>query len=240
MDQERDSLGNSLLLTDELERPSKPTALTFSGGVSEYLFGREHQDFGDIAKPLAEEIRQQLGAHATLPVVDPGVGIRATVIGASQFTVQVSGKTIYLSNPEILPLRNVPVVHLPVPELITAEAVAAAVRRGLTRTDLSPDAQVALALEWLRDPEYRDLLTFCRGIVQALAPDGAPHKPLVVLVDGDVGKTIGHLLHEELGWPGPLISIDGVHLNELDFVDVGELMTPPGVVPLVIKSLVFS
>jgi ethanolamine utilization protein EutA (predicted chaperonin) len=26
----------------------------------------------------------------------------------------------------------------------------------------------------------------------------------------------------------------------LDFVDVGELVTPPGVIPLVIKSLVFS
>ena len=28
--------------------------------------------------------------------------------------------------------------------------------------------------------------------------------------------------------------------KDLDFVDIGEMMTPPGVVPLVIKSLVFS
>ena len=32
--------------------------------------------------------------------------IRATVIGASQYTVQVSGNTIYLSHPELLPLRK--------------------------------------------------------------------------------------------------------------------------------------
>jgi ethanolamine utilization protein EutA len=37
-------------------------------------------------------------------------GIRATVIGASQFTVQVSGSTIGIG--ARLPLRNVPVVPL--------------------------------------------------------------------------------------------------------------------------------
>jgi len=36
------------------------------------------------------------------------------------------------------------------------------------------------------------------------------------------------------------LSIDGVQLQELDFVDVGELISPPGVVPVVIKSLLFS
>jgi ethanolamine utilization protein EutA len=43
-----------------------------------------------------------------------------------------------------------------------------------------------------------------------------------------------------LHWPGKIMSIDGVQLQDLDFVDVGELMTPPGIVPVVIKSLLFS
>ena len=51
---------------------------------------------------------------------------------------------------------------------------------------------------------------------------------------------MGRLLQEELGMPGKLVSIDGVQLQELDFVDVGELISPPGVVPVVIKSLLFS
>ena len=37
-------------------------------------------------------------------------GIRATVIGASQYTTQVSGSTIFVSPLEPLPLRNVPVI----------------------------------------------------------------------------------------------------------------------------------
>jgi ethanolamine utilization protein EutA len=55
-----------------------------------------------------------------------------------------------------------------------------------------------------------------------------------------VGGILGQLLKMELELPGALISVDGVQLQELDFVDVGELINPPGVVPVVIKSLLFS
>jgi len=75
-----------------------------------------------------------------------------------------------------------------------------------------------------------------QGIVRAL---GSRENLLILMIDGDVGKTFGHLLQDELGFSGKLISIDGVHLHDLDFVDVGELYEPPGVVPVVIKSLLF-
>jgi ethanolamine utilization protein EutA (predicted chaperonin) len=76
--------------------------------------------------------------------------------------------------------------------------------------------------------------------MRAVAPDGRREQPLLLMIDGDVGKTIGNLLHRELGLIGEVISIDGVQLQDLDFVDVGELLSPPGVVPVVIKSLLFS
>jgi ethanolamine utilization protein EutA len=60
------------------------------------------------------------------------------------------------------------------------------------------------------------------------------------MIDGDVGRSIGHLLDHELDDPGKVVSIDGVQLQELDYVDVGEMIIPPGVVPVVIKSLLFS
>jgi ethanolamine utilization protein EutA len=60
------------------------------------------------------------------------------------------------------------------------------------------------------------------------------------MIDGDVGKTFGRLMHRELNWPGKIVSIDGVELQELDYVDVGALIAPPGVVPVVIKSLLFA
>ena len=36
-----------------------------------------------------------------------------------------------------------------------------------------------------------------------------------------------------------MISVDGVTLSELDFVDIGEMLETSGAVPVVIKSLVF-
>jgi ethanolamine utilization protein EutA len=38
----------------------------------------------------------------------------------------------------------------------------------------------------------------------------------------------------------PLVSIDGLQLVELDYVDVGELIQPANVVPVVVKSLAFA
>ena len=51
-----DTLGQKLMLTEPLRRTAEPTALTFSGGVSEYIFGTEPQQYGDIAMPLAKAI----------------------------------------------------------------------------------------------------------------------------------------------------------------------------------------
>jgi ethanolamine utilization protein EutA len=63
--------------------------------------------------------------------------------------------------------------------------------------------------------------------------------PLVVALDGDIGRSLGGILAEELGVTADLVAIDGLQLVELDFVDVGELIQPANVVPVVVKSLAF-
>jgi ethanolamine utilization protein EutA len=237
-----DALGQALLLTSPLSRSVTPRAITLSGGVAEYVFGYESRNYGDIARELAEELRAELRRRATLTLIDPGQRIRATVIGASQFTVQVSGKTIHLPRPAVLPVRNVPVVPvgLDLGGAIDGGAITAAIRAGLARLDLAPDAPVAIALSWRGDPDYPRIAATGAAIMAAVAPDGRRSQPLLLMVDGDLGKTIGRILTEELSLNGDLVSIDGVELAELDFVDVGALISPPGVVPVVIKSLLFD
>ncbi len=237
-----DALGQALLLTAPLPRGAAPQAITFSGGVSEYIFAYENCNYGDIARLLAEELRTELRRRTSLPLIDPGQRIRATVIGASQFTVQVSGKTIHLPRPGVLPVRNVPVVPvgLNLAGAIDGAAIAAAIRAGLVRLDLPPDARVAIAFSWRGDPDYPRIAATGAAIMAAVAPDGRRREPLLLMIDGDIGSTIGRILTEELGFAGDLIAIDGVELAELDFVDVGELISPPGVVPVVIKSLLFD
>lgn len=238
-----EGLGMRLQLTDALPRRKTPAALSFSGGVSEYVFGRENRDYGDIAQMLAMELINQLEKRVVVPVADPGQGIRATVIGASQFTVQVSGKTIYLPDRTVVPVHNVPVVHLDMDlsDEIDPVAVTEAIRSGAERMDMTTESCMAIAFVWQGDPEARRLEAVGKGIVGAVAPNGRRDAPLLLMIDGDVGKTLGYLMHKELGVPpGCLVSVDGVQLQSLDFVDVGEMINPAGVVPVVIKSLLFS
>jgi ethanolamine utilization protein EutA len=238
-----DRLGMALQLTEPLVLSETPELLTFSGGVSEYVLYREEQEFGDIAKLLADSLRAQLKQRLPLPVADPGHGIRATVIGASQFTVQVSGKTIYLPDSSVLPVHNVPVVY-PALDLsgdsIDPAVVTRALREGLDKMDLNPQATIAIALRWEGIPIYHRLEAVGRGIMDAVAPKGHRQSPLMLIIDGDVGELLGQVLHKELGLSGGLVSLDGIQLQELDFVDLGQLLEPPGVVPVVIKSLLFS
>ena len=242
LDAPSDPLGESLLLTERLPRPRAPTAITFSGGVAEYMFGHEDKEYGDIAKMLASELARELSQRSGLTLIDPGHRIRATVIGASQFTVQVSGKTIYLPDPYVLPVHNVPVVRVDLGsgEIIDPQSLAVAIRAGVDEIDLDRTGSVAIAFSWRGDPEHSRLKAMGEGIVQALAPLKDRIKLLFLMIDGDIGKTLGRLLHRELHWPGKLVSIDGMELQELDYVDVGELIAPPGVVPVVIKSLLFA
>jgi ethanolamine utilization protein EutA len=244
LDAPRDSLGAALALTDPLPRPAAaaPALLTFSGGVSEYIFGTEQREYGDIAKLLAAELTHQLSRRTGLALVEPGGRIRATVIGASQFTVQVSGKTIYLPDPDILPVHNIPVVHLGIDLAgdIDSAAMADAIRAGIAHMDVDPQGRMAIAFAWRGDPEYARLKAAATAIADAIAPNHRRDALLVLMIDGDVGRSIGHLLEHELSVPRRIISIDGVQLQEFDFVDIGAPISPPGVVPVVIKSLLFS
>lgn len=238
----KDSLGKALALTEPLPAEPKPEAFTFSGGVGEYIFTYEEREYGDVAKHLAKALTERLAARTKIPLIDPGQRIRATVIGASQFTVQVSGKTIYLGDAGALPVHNIPVVRPPLDlsGALDETAIAKAILDAVSIMDMEPGQRLALAFTWEGDPEYSRLAAMGRAVKKALAPDGRRDELLVVMIDGDIGKTFGRLLREELDMPGRLISIDGVQLQELDFVDVGELIDPPGVVPVVIKSLLFS
>jgi ethanolamine utilization protein EutA len=238
-----DPLGQALLLTEPLPRSIEPRALTFSGGVAEYMFGHESEEFGDIAKLLASALAAELSRRSGLPLIDPGQRIRATVIGASQFTVQVSGKTIYLPDPYVLPVHNVPVVRVGLAAAgadIEPEGLAAALRAGVDEIEFDHHGRIGIAFAWHGDPEHARLKAAGEGVVRALAPLADRIKLLVLMIDGDIGKTFGRLLHRELNWPGKIVSIDGMELQELDYVDVGELIAPPGVVPVVIKSLLFA
>jgi ethanolamine utilization protein EutA len=234
-----DGLGRSLRLTEPLPRTAAAEYVTFSGGVAEYIGGRDVPDYGDIARVLAEEVTSQLTARAAVPVEAASQRIRATVIGASQFSAQISGKTTHISATETLPVRNIPVVRLrqPVPDRLDPEAIAAQFRDSARRRDADLSLPVALSFAWRGHASYQRLAAMARAVAAAAGPDGGL---LVLVVDADIAQSLGAILKEETGLRRSLIALDGIELKELDFIDIGGYLDPPGVVPVVIKSLLFA
>jgi len=236
-----DSGTAALLRLDPLRSGRKPDVVSFSGGISEYIYGREDRAFGDLGPAFARAILARIKTWG--PRIEPSdEGIRATVIGASQYTIQVSGSTIFVAPQDVLPLRNVPIITPDLPlddDTLDIPKIAAAVQIALRRLDLHEGEQtVALCYRWRKSATFARLDSFCRGVTAGLAKALDRGLPLVLVGDGDIGGLIGIHCLEETRLPNAIVSIDGIVLKEFDFIDIGALLETSGAVPVVIKSLV--
>lgn len=241
-----DALGSALLVTEawpEHLANIPIDAVTFSGGVSEYIYGRETRSFGDLGHDLAHKLRHALSHHQVASAIwDPGQGIRATVIGAAQFSVQTSGNTIHITDPKALPIHNLPVLFCRFDGTgeIDRGAVAASVRAALAEADRADgDGPIALAFPWHGNPLHARMRAVAEGLCAALPNTIAGRHPLVLLIDGDVGKSLGRILHYETAPGSNVVAIDGVQLKHLDYVDIGPVIDVSNVVIVIIKSLLF-
>src|SRR5580698_5062523 len=193
--------GAALLRLDPLSFRGKVVNVSFSGGVSEYIYGGEAKAFGDLGPQLAAELRTRLKDWGP-QLARPEARIRATVIGASQYTMQVSGSTIFVSPMETLPLRNVPVIAPALAldgEAIDPAAIELAIKTALKRLDLGGgESPVAVFVPWRGSATFRRLDDFCKGAADGLAAVIAYGHPIVLAGDGDVGGLMGIHYCEEM------------------------------------------
>jgi ethanolamine utilization protein EutA len=236
---------DTLYLTDPLAGAGEVQAAMFSGGVAEYVYGRETRDFGDMGLLLGSALRRRIDTGALpWPVLPAGECIRATALGASEYSVQLSGNTTYISSPgRLLPRRNLQVLQPNYqcgPE-IDPDALAQSIRAHFKAFDLvEGEAEVALAFRWTGAPSYQRVAAFASGIVQAMSATLEKKLPLYLILDGDLAHTLGNLLREEMEVASELLVIDGIVLWDFDYIDLGRIRMPSGTVPVTVKSLVFS
>jgi ethanolamine utilization protein EutA len=211
--------------------------ILFSGGVSEYIYGRETAGFGDLGSDLGRAIRSEAGKYR-LNILDAGEGIRATVIGASQYTVQLSGETIFIPESLALPVRNLRVFVANVDwQAPVADRTAAVVRQILVdRDEEVRGAPFVLAFSTPPFSGYGAVQEMARGIDFALETVSAGDRPMALVFVQNVGQVVGGMLSAKWNMP----CVDEVSLSELDFIDVGEVVPGEGFVPVVIKSLAFG
>ena len=220
----------------------RPDHVVLSGGVAELIGSPIGDSFDDLGPQLATSLEQHLRTAGirTEPSVER---IRATVIGASQFAVQLSGNTVHVSeSARLLPVHGLPVVSVVIPDepFPTATAIAAAIDRGARLHDLDERTDpVAIAIRWDGEPRYERLRAIAEALASTHLAAARRHAPLVVALQADIAASLGSVLTSELGIAG-VVAIDGLELNELDYIDIGEQILPAGTLPVVIKSLVFA
>src|SRR5256884_5607228 len=234
-----------LFLTDPIHELGRIDGIMFSGGVGEYVYGREDRDFGDMGRRLGQAICRRIDKGALpWPLLQAGECIRATALGASEYSVQLSGNTSYISKPgELLPRRNLQVLQpsYVCGEVVDAANLAKAIRAHFTAFDLvEGEGEVALALRWQGAPSYERISAFAEGIRHGLATTIERRRPIYLMLDGDIAQTLGAILREELLVESEILAIDGVVLRDFDYIDLGKIRLPSYTVPVTIKSLVFS
>ena len=233
-----------LWLSPPLDISSGCDAVVFSGGVSEYVYGHERDPHGDLGAPLGKALRRRIDdGQLPGPLVSARECIRATVMGAAQHTVQVSGNTIYRSDDSLLPRKNLQVLRPPV-DLegdIDPAVMARTIRTHFNSFDLvEGDAEVALVFAWQGPPAAVRIAAFCRGLLEGLPRTVTGKQPIYLVFDRDMAGLVGTILKQDMGLEGDVLALDGITLRDFDFIDLGRVLEPSGTVPVTIKSLVFQ
>lgn len=235
----------TLFLTDVPDDFDGLSGIVFSGGVGAYVSGQETQDFGDLGFHLGALLRTRAEAgELGAPMIEAGSAIRATALGASEYSVQLSGQTSTVTAPgRSLPRRSLQVLK-PTIDLAAAPAaqeVATAILTHFEAFDLDPaHHEAVLAFEFDAAPEYSLIRALADGIATAMAGRLSAGQGLYVMIDGDIAQTLGGILRDELGLQNDLLILDGISLRDFDYIDLGKIRLPSFTVPVTVKSLLFS
>lgn len=219
--------------------PGADSIITLSGGVGELAYRDARGEplpgttaFGDLGIDLARRLCDSavLGRHLKSHV-PTGLG-RATVQGLTIHSSEISGTTLYLPHPGVLPLNDVPILgtiedatsdgDLSFLIGLTQRAAGGgclAVKFGKTDT-----ASVKALAERI-----------ARVLDQLVAP--AP-KAIVLLTAGDVGKTLGQYATRWGRVPVELIVIDEIPDRPAQFATLGS--PQHGLVPVSFHGLAAS
>ena len=231
-----------LLVTNHpLRKGEELPIVTFSGGVADCLNTTSTNLFkyGDIGLLLGKHLRKSL-IFSEKEVLESAETIRATVVGAGSHTAEISGSTIAYRE-KILPVKNIPILKLAQEdETLTVTELGQRIQEKLNWHRIEETPQIALAIRGMSNPTFADIQRYGQGIVEGLASLVAEQIPIIVMVDEDMAKALGHALSAHLPKDYPFICLDSVKVENGDYVDIGLPVAEGAVLPVIVKTLVFN
>lgn len=239
----RDSKYYELLITNKgLKNTDNISHISFSGGVAAVIYHpRDYPEpfqFGDMGILLAEAIRSSR-LFQEREVIESVETIRATVVGAGNHTTEISGSTITYTE-EIFPIKNLPVLKLTAEEEQRG-SLAGAIGQKLEWFSVEGHLQqVAVALEGENNPSFQRVQEYAGELLEGLAPLCEKGMKMIVVVKQDMAKVLGQSMRTMKKDEGTVICLDGIHLSEGDYIDIGKPAAGGSVLTVVVKTLVFQ
>jgi ethanolamine utilization protein EutA len=234
-----------IYLTQPLRNLAKVDEILLSGGVAEFFYQRETKDFGDLGFFLAQALRVIFEVQGLPWTLLPAQEcIRATVLGASEYSLQLSGQTSTISShAALLPRRNLPVLYPVIDFLqpIDPARLGQAIKHHRAAFDrLADDEEMVFAFRWRGEPSHERLLAFAQGLAIGLEDLIRAKTNLYIMLEGDAALSLGAILLQEIGIETELLILDGLVLRDFDYVDIGRMRVPSHMVPVTIKTLIFE
>ena len=232
-----------ILMTNPIKKNYKYDGVVYSGGVAEYIYnfkdnkGYAHSDIG----PMLGMAFKKSELSKNFKLLNPMQTIRATVVGAGTQTVNVSGSTVFI-NRDLLPIRNIPVAKViwdafPKNPDEIAEKITRIINRYETSSELN---SLALSMPCPEELSFDNIEIMAKGIYTAWRSQRFYDKPLAILLEKDIAKVLGQTIHIISNGEMKFFSLDSVNINDGDYIDIGRPISKEDVVPVIIKTLVFS
>lgn len=207
-----------------MQREGKQVVVTLSGGVGELVYAhREGQSwptttaFGDLGIDLARRIVDSgLWADDLKTFVPSGRG-RATVYGLLRHATHISGSTVFLADPEILPLTDLPILGS-----VSTTSTDAEIRSLVNLVRRSPQGgciRIMLAL-----PNAATVGELGKRIAQVLRDERFPPRhPLVLFVAENLGKVLGNYVTAWGKSPLQLVVVDELTVPDAQYARIGRV-----------------
>ncbi len=199
-----------------------PTIVTLSGGVGELVYAAAADRgfpgttaFGDLGIDFARHLLKRSPWSSDFRNFIPDGGGRATSFGLLRHSTLISGNTLHLSDAGLLPLRDIPILGtiaaaLPEPHWSALLALLNASPHGGCVQIVMADSGAAAV---------RALGT---ALAESLTRIGYPTgRPLIVMVPGNVGQTLGAYIAQWGAKPRALLVLDEIPTSDARFVHIG-------------------
>jgi len=256
--------GLSLMMTNQLITCGRvPEEITLSGGVADCVRTASTNPFlfGDIGVLLGNAVRDS-ALLSSRRFAEADETMNATVIGAGNYSMDVSGSTIAYQNCTF-PYKNIPVIYVDVEEDrldLLYDTIRKAIRQ--FRDESKDSGPLALASRGIACPSFIQIEQMAASIAAAAtdAADSAAAEAvstsaaasaaaasqiqgdriLILIMEADIGKALGQALKRILQPGSPFLCIDGISCGSGDYIDLGTPKASGKVIPVIVKTLIFN